>query len=281
MKSNHGSAHRNNKNVEVAPAPGGTAGTQDGGTLASVAAVLEMLELLAASPRPLPLTTIARELGMSKARTWRNLHSLVVHGYARQDSETERYEIASKLMSLGESVRERFGIVGAARAEMALLRDDAGHAVTLSALVGGVLTVLEMVQGRTMIEFGIRPGSHLPLHCSAHGHVALAFGPTSLMENVRRAPLTAWTPHTITDPDILRKQIVKVLRQGWATADGQVLVGVNTLAAPVRDHRGDFAGSVAIVGASQFISRQPAAEQIAQVCEAAARISRRLGWGSS
>jgi DNA-binding IclR family transcriptional regulator len=119
------------------------------------------------------------------------------------------------------------------------------------------------------------------LHCSAHGHVALAFGPPNLMENLWQAPLAAWTPHTITDPDMLRKQIGKVRRQGWATADGQVLVGVNTLAAPVRDHRGDFAGAVAIVGASQFIPRQPTAEQIAQVVEAAARISRRLGWGSS
>ena len=278
MNANQRSDQRNNKKIETAASPGEVGRKDDSGALASVSAVLGMLELLAASPRPMPLTMIARELGMSKARAWRNLHSLVVHGYARQDSETERYEIGSKLMSLGESVRERFSIVAAARTQMASLRDETGHAVTLSGLVGGVLTVLEMVQGRTMIEFGIRPGSHLPLHCSAHGHVALAFGPPWLMQSLEQAPLATWSPRTITDLKLLRREIEAVRRQGWATADGQVLVGINTLAAPVRDHRGDFAGAVAIVGATQFIHARPTAEQIAQVRDAAQRISSRLGW---
>ena len=278
MNANQCSDQRNNKKIEPTTSPGDVGRTDDAGALASVSAVLGMLELLAASPRPMPLTMIARELGMSKARAWRNLHSLVVHGYARQDSETERYEIGSKLMSLGESVRERFSIVAAARTQMASLRDETGHAVTLSGLVGGVLTVLEMVQGRTMIEFGIRPGSHLPLHCSAHGHVALAFGPPWLMQSLEQAPLATWSPRTITDLKLLRREIEAVRRQGWATADGQVLVGINTLAAPVRDHRGDFAGAVAIVGATQFIHARPTAEQIAQVRDAAQRISSRLGW---
>lgn len=278
MNANQRSDQRNNKKIEPAASPGEVGRKDDAGALASVSAVLGMLELLAASPRPMPLTMIARELGMSKARAWRNLHSLVVHGYARQDSETERYEIGSKLMSLGESVRERFSIVAAARTQMASLRDETGHAVTLSGLVGGVLTVLEMVQGRTMIEFGIRPGSHLPLHCSAHGHVALAFGPPWLMQSLEQAPLATWSPRTITDLKLLRREIEAVRRQGWATADGQVLVGINTLAAPVRDHRGDFAGAVAIVGATQFIHARPTAEQIAQVRDAAQRISSRVGW---
>ena len=56
MKSDQRSAERNREDI------------RDGETLASVAAVLQMIELLAASPRPLPLTAVARELGLSKAR---------------------------------------------------------------------------------------------------------------------------------------------------------------------------------------------------------------------
>ena len=239
-------------------------GTDNAETLASVTTVLQMIELLAASPRPLALTAVARTLGLSKPRAWRNLRTLVAHGYARQDADTDRYEIGSKLMTLGESVRERFSIVGAARPEMALLRDQTGHAVTLSALVDGAVTVLEMVQGRTMIEFGFRASSVLPMKASAHGHVTLAFGAPDLPVDASPA---------------LRRAVAAVRRQGWATAADQVLIGVNALAAPVRDHRGALAGAIAIVGAGKFIPAQPAAEQIALVLDAAARISRRLGWG--
>ncbi len=281
MNTDQRSDQRNNSDGHDAPRSDAAGGANDVEALASVTAVLQMIELLAASSRPLALTAIARTLGLSKARAWRNLRSLVVHGYARQDSETDRYEIGSKLMMLGESVRERFGIVGAARLELAALRDATGHAVSLSALVGGVLTVLDMVQGRTIIEFGVRPGSHLPLHCSAHGHVALAFGPPGLTDTLLGAPLEAWTAHTIIDPAQLRRRVAMVRRQGWATADGQVLIGVNTLAAPVRDHRGEFAGAVAVVGASQFIHSRPSESLITQVTDAAARISRRLGWGGA
>ena len=241
-------------------------GTDNAETLASVTTVLQMIELLAASPRSLALTAIARTLGLSKPRAWRNLRTLVAHGYARQDAETDRYEIGSKLMTLGESVRERFSIVGAARQEMALLRDQTGHAVTLTALVDGAVTVLEMMQGRTMIEFGFRASSVLPMHASAHGHVTLAFGDSGLLEALDASAN-------------LRRTIAGVRRQGWATAADQVLIGVNALAAPVRDHRGTLAGAIAIVGAGKFIPAQPTDEQIALVTGAADRISRRLGWG--
>jgi DNA-binding IclR family transcriptional regulator len=252
-----------------------------GERLDSVAVVLQMIELLAASPRPQRLTAIARELGLTKQRALRNLRTLIDHGYARQDTETERYEIGIKLLTLGESVRERFGILAAARAEMAALRDATGHAVTLSTLVEGQATILDLVQGRTIVEFGIRPGSGLALHSSAHGHVHLAFGPAGLLERVLSTPLTAFTTHTITDPTVLHDAVMLTRQRGWTTAAEQVLLGVNTLAAPVRDHRGALAGAIAIVGSLQFIPAEPDTAQVQLVIQTAASISRRLGWGEA
>ena len=36
--------------------------------------------------------------------------------------------------------------------------------------------VMDLVQGHTAVEFGIRPGTRMTLHASAHGKVALAWG---------------------------------------------------------------------------------------------------------
>ena len=234
-----------------------------GAGLASVDLVLDLMERLAASPRPRGVSDLARDLGISKARAHRHLRALVQRGYVRQDPESERYEIGIKLLSLGESVRERFGVLEAMRPEMAALREATGQAVTASALVEGAVTVLEMLPGRTLIEFGVRPGARLELTSSAQGLIALAFGPPALMALADAA---------------LAGEVEAVRRRGWATAADKVLVGVNALAAPVFDHRGELRGALAIVGSSQLIAAVPTDDQIAEVTRAADEASRRLGW---
>jgi len=123
----------------------------DDHSLQSVDLVLDLVEQLAASPRQLGVTEVARALGISKARAHRHLRALVRRGYARQDPATERYEIGVKLLPLGEAVRERFGVLDAMRPQMARLREATGQAVTASVLADGAVTVLEMLPGRTLI----------------------------------------------------------------------------------------------------------------------------------
>lgn len=237
-----------------------------------------MVEYLALQSRPVQLAQIAEAFSASKATVYRHLVTLQRHGFVRQDADTGRYEAGVKLMVLGEALRARFDVLSAAREDLMRLRDQTGHAVTLCALIDGALVVLELVQGRTLIEFATRPGTRLDFHASAHGKVWLAFGPERLRGEVLAGPLKAWTPATLTDPAALRAEIATVQARGWSTAPDEVITGVNTLAAPVLDHHGDLVGSIAIVGATQFISPVPDDAQVAEVVGAAGRISRSLGW---
>jgi DNA-binding IclR family transcriptional regulator len=245
--------------------------------LASVDVVLSLLELLAAAPRPMGVTEVAGALQLSKPRTHRHLRALVQRGYARQDPASGGYEVGVRVLTLGEAARERFDVMSAIRPVMASLRAATGLAVTASALVGDEVVVLEVLQGTQLIDFGVRPGSRLDLHASAHGLVALAFGPANLLDQALASPLHGWTEHTLVDAVAVRAEVERVRQRGWATADGGVQLGVNALAAPVVDHRGVALGAVALVGASQFIAAEPEARQVAAVREAAAAASRNLG----
>jgi DNA-binding IclR family transcriptional regulator len=247
--------------------------------LESVDLILRLLEHLADAREPRGVSEVARELGISKPRAHRHLRALVQRGYARQDPRSDGYEIGVKVLALGEAVRDRFDVARAIRPVMGLLREATGLAVTASVLIEGAVTVVEMLQGKTLIEFGVRPGAQLDFHASAHGLIALAFGDPSLLDAALARPLRAWTERTITDPGAVRDRVEAVRRQGWATAVDAVQIGVNALAAPVFDHRGDWRGAVALVGATQFIPEAPPDELIGQVTGAAADASRRLGWG--
>lgn len=242
---------------------------------------LRALELLALENQPMALAQIAQALAASKATIYRHLVTLQRHGLVSQDPETGRYEAGVKLMVLGEAVRTRFDIVTAGRDELMRLRDATGQAVTICRIVDGELVVLDLIQGRTVVEFGTRPGTRFDLHNSAHGKVWLAFGPPALLDRTLSAPMRQWTPHTITDPERLRAEVAQVRERGWAIAADEMITAVNALAAPVFDHRNQIAGSIAIVGSTQFIPSPPDAQHLEKILAAARSISQGLGWRSS
>ncbi len=239
---------------------------------------LRMLDHLAASREPLGVTDLARAFDSSKATIYRHLQTLVRHGFVRQEPATMRYEVGIKLFILGERIRERFDILAVAHDDMARLREQCGQAVTLSVLAQDQVVVLDVLQGRTIVNFGTQPGTVLDLHASAHGKVALAFGPGELLQRCLRKTLKASTPQTICAHPALQRAVEQVRSRGWATAPNQVLQGVNGLAAPIFDHHGAYVGAIAIVGSTQHIPATPLQDQVSAVTEAAERISVKLGW---
>ena len=238
---------------------------------------LRLLEYLVASPRPVGVTDLAKIFESSKATIYRHMQALLKHGFARQDEETNRYGAGIKLLVLGETLRERFNILTAARSEMAMLREATGQAVSLCAFVNNEVIALELLQGRTVVEFGVKPGTKMDLHATAHGKVALAFGPDQLLEGLVDKPLKSWTPSTVKSLAALKKAVITVRENGWATAANQLVPGVNALAAPVFDHSEAYTGAIAVIGSSHLIGATPSAELIGLVTHAAQQISGALG----
>jgi DNA-binding IclR family transcriptional regulator len=262
------------KMVGRTPARSGTA-PKDTGTLDLA---LRILDHLAEQTSPVALTAIAQAFSASKSTVYRHLSALARHGFVRRDVSSGRYAIGVKLMVLGETSRGNFEIVTVARDALLKLRDTTGQAVSLCALLDDDLVVLDLMHGRSVVEFTTRPGTRLALHASAHGKIWLAFGPQDLIKKVLAAPRAAWTTHTHTDAKTIVSEVQAVRKRGWSTAPNQVIMGVNTLAAPVFDHRGVLVGSIAVVGSTQFVAPKPAPAQIGAVLDAARRVSSDLGW---
>jgi IclR family transcriptional regulator, acetate operon repressor len=259
--------------VRAAAHPG--AAPKDTGTLDLA---LRILDYLAEQASPIALTAIAQAFSASKSTVYRHLSALARHGFVRRDVSTGRYAIGIKLMVLGETSRGNFEIVNVARDALLKLRDTTGQAVSLCGLLDDDLVVLDLMHGRSVVEFSTRPGTRLALYASAHGKVWLAFGPERLLDKVLSNPRPSWTPHTITDAKTIAAEVQAVRKRGWSTAPNEAVTGVNTLAAPVFDHRGVIVGSIAMVGSTQVIASKPAPAQLRAVVEAADSVSRHLGW---
>ena len=82
----------------------------------------------------------------------------------------------------------------------------------------------------------------------------------------------------MTDPVRLRTEVDKVRKRAWAVAPGEVLSGINALAAPVFDAGGELIATIGILGSTQHVAPRPAPMLLAAVLEAASDFSRRLGF---
>ena len=230
--------------------------------LESVDLVISLLELLGGASRSLALGEVARALDISKSRAHRHLRALILNGYVRQDDQGDRYEITARLLSLADTAGGRLSFGAVARPAMADLRDATGQTVTASAFIAGQISIVDLLHGRTLVQFAIRPGTVMDPHRSAHGLVALAFGPPQLSAGANDAVL---------------RRVEDVRARGWATAPGEIVTGVNALAAPVFGRGGGWRGTLAIVGSIDVIATTPAPTLIDAVIDTTRRISDLLG----
>jgi IclR family pca regulon transcriptional regulator len=106
-------------------------------------------------------------------------------------------------------------------------------------LDGGEIVYVARVPTKRIMAISLGLGSRLPAHAASMGRVLLAdLPPDQLDEHLAATPLVALTANTITDEAVLRTELDKVRRQGWALVDQELEEGVRSIAAPLRDARG-------------------------------------------
>ena len=242
----------------------------------SVQLAIDVLEAVAFSGEELGVTQLAERLGVTKGSVHRHLTTLVERGYLAQNLATSKYSIGPKSRLLARMAPD-VDLVEVAEESMRNLRDDLGHSVVLSASTPRGALVLTTVAGKSPIEIGVRTGSELSLQTSAQGRVILAHAARAAQERALAQPIQRQTAKTIVEPRQLQTELARILRQGYASAPEQMLLGINAVAAPVFDSQDRCVACVTIVGSIQILPAQPDERTIAALKAAAEQISHRLG----
>jgi DNA-binding IclR family transcriptional regulator len=113
----------------------------------------------------------------------------------------------------------------------------------------------------------------------ASGKVLLAYlDEQSLVDFFRGGPLEALTPKTITDPQLLRKELKRIKSEGYALSTGErVLDGLCAISSPVWDHRGKVNYSITLSVPVFRLAAKGRERLIKLVKETAQEISGSLG----
>jgi DNA-binding IclR family transcriptional regulator len=244
----------------------------------SVVLTFTIIEFLAKCDRPLGVTEIATALNIEKPRIYRHLRTLSGIGYIDQDPKTDKYCLSMKFFWLGKDVESKIDLISISRPAMQQLKDTLGTAVTLSTITEDNICVLDIMRGSSQIDISTRPGSTFPLHATAQGKIALAFGHTSLRNKLLNEELEKFTTYTIISDSKLAKEIESVRAQSWAIAPEEITLGINALAAPILDHNNQLVGTIGILSSIHELTNKPTIKQVDAVKNAALDISFRLGF---
>ena len=247
---------------------------RDGG-VQSVDRAITVLEILARRGEA-GVSEVAAEIDVHKSTAFRLLGALEGRGLVEQAEERGKYRLGFGLIPLAGAVSDRLDVTRQGRPVCARLAAELGETLNLAVLQREWAVNVEQVLGPATVSTHNWIGRLTPLHCTSSGKVLLAHLPPA-----RRAELLddapPLTPHTLSRAD-LDADLERCLDRGWADAVEEYEIGLNALAAPVRDRGGEVIAALSVSGPAFRLDEERRAALVEPLVAGAAEISHRMGW---
>lgn len=232
---------------------------------------LDILELLADAPEPLPMAAIVRQLGRSHGELFRMMQVLAARSYIALAADGQGYQLSQHMLALALRNADLRGLVESALPEMRGLAEQTRQSCHLAVHSGGAIVVVARMESREPFGFSVRIGYRRPLPETASGIVLYAFQP----DDVRRTWDGLLSGLEGQDLAAFHRRADAVRSGGYDIEPSSVIAGVVDVSAPIL--RGNNAAGALTI---PFLARQDLATKpqdvVVPLRAAAARISQRL-----
>jgi IclR family pca regulon transcriptional regulator len=180
----------------------------------------------------LTLSEVAERTGLARAVVRRFLYTLVELGYVMTDGKY--FRLTAKILDLGYAYLSSFSLPKIAERFLEEVTLETKESSSASVLDGDEIVYVARVQTRRIMSVSLSIGSRLPAFCTSMGRVLLAHLAVETLERyLKTAKFKRFTDKTISDPEMLRKELSTVLKQGYALVDQELEIGLRSLAVPV------------------------------------------------
>ena len=242
----------------------------------SVDRALLVMELLARQGQA-GVTELAAELGVHKSTVSRLISALEARGFVEQVSERGPYRLGHSIARLARASSGEPDLARVGQDVCDGLAADVAETVNVAILDGDRIVNVAEAIGPAEITLRTWVGQSCPAHATSSGKVLLAWTEAS---GARLSdPLPSFTDRTVVGLAALEHELTGVRQRGWASVSEELEVGLNAVAAPIRDANAEVVAALSVSGPSYRLSEEQF-EEFAKVTIAAADvISRRLGWG--
>lgn len=192
------------------------------------------------------LTEMASRTDMDRAKARRFLLTLEALGYVRRSGRD--FELTPRVLELGHAFQASNQYRAVIQHYLQDITAEIGESSSLSVLDGAdVVYVVRSAAPHRLMAITLSVGTRLPAAYTSMGRVLLAqLSDTQLDKLLPEIKVQPHTPHSLTDMNALRAEIIKVGQQGYSIVDQELDLGLRSVATPVFAGNGDLLGAINI-----------------------------------
>lgn len=190
---------------------------------------------------------LAHELQLPPATLYRALSGLVRHGLVQRNEESGQYQIGAEFYRLALKTQAEFALRNVSIPIMRELVAKCNEAAFLGFYDPSRLEMMFVayVDSSHPLRYVVPINEWIPVHAGASGLAVMAFLPEAERRDiVAHRGLPRITESTITDPDVLEKELSRVRSRGYAFSRGQRTKGAVAIAAPIWGPNGHIIGEL-------------------------------------
>lgn len=230
---------------------------------------LEVIRAFSDESVRLSASELAEKLELTRSAARRYLLTLVHVGMAETDGR--QFWLTPKVLSLGHSYLDSARLPRAIVPFLQRLTNQLQESTNYSVLEGDDVVYVSRVNAPRVLTAGFDPGTRLPAYTSTAGRVLLSALPDDELDAyLRRVELVAYTHMTVTDKDVLRRELMTIRQDGFGITESQYEVGLRGISVPIKSRRGDLVGALSVSMSMSACSRAEAAARCVPALQATA-----------
>jgi len=200
-----------------------------------LSATLDILEFMASrKDDQVTVSMLSQELNLNRTRVYRIVKSLEYRGYIEFLEGTKILRLGPKLLVLHTRVWEEHDVRIAAEDQALRLAQSTGDSVRLYIPLERQAYLVDGFPGTKLLRVEHPPYIFFPMHIGASPKVILAYLPEGERDAILQdLDMHTYTPKTITDRDILERQLELIRRRGYEVALEDMIEGVWSIGAPI------------------------------------------------
>lgn len=233
-----------------------------------------ILELIVGADAPISLAELVDLTALPKPTVFRILAMLEGAGLVVREHNGKTFTVGPRLACFGRDIMMNNSVRAQRHAILRRIAEEIGETCNLTMMDDDAVVYIDRVETKFPLKIDFKPGSRVPLHCTASGKLFL-----SQMDMDRRSKLletlnlTRHTPNTITHIGILESELDRMAHSKVGLDNEEYIVGLICVSVPVMDQGGRMIACLAVQAPVARLPIGSAMEHLPAIQEAAAAIA--------
>lgn len=197
----------------------------------AAACAADLLLALARADGPMTLAALIERTTYSRSLLYRTLKTLGTRGFVVEEaahgiSGSLHYRLGSAAAEIGGAYQSNVPFEESVRSALRALAQRTGETASVATIEGEDVLYVMREEGRYSVLAVSRVGKRLPAHATAMGKALLArFDDGEIRALYGRGELRRFTGNTITDPEVLLRNLAEARLRGYAVEHSELVQG--------------------------------------------------------